>query len=392
MNSFLPFFIILLAGLLISSFFKRFHVPWVVTLIIAGVLIGPFGFKLFESNETIDFISETGLVLLMFMAGLETKLSNFKDFQVKLFLLSFINGFIPFLAGLGIAYYFGLGITTSFLIGIIFVSSSVAVVIPSLESTGLIKKPLGISVLATSIIQDIASLVLLSVFLQSENTLANLPLFIFYPLTIAILIGIRFILPKLQQLFIRSASGESELFNRDIRAVLLILFGVVILFEILGLHPIIAGFFAGLVLSDSLESEILQGKIRAISYGIFIPTFFIIVGTQTDLSILLKASQSIIITLTIVLGSILTKFASGFVGAQIIGFNKVQSAFFGATSIPQLSTTLAASFTGYRLGILSSDLLTILIILSVTSTILGPTVMRLLESFALSAEDKKFVK
>jgi len=118
------------------------------------------------------------------MAGLETKLSSFKSLQGKMLFLSFINGFIPFLVGVSIASFFGYDTITSFLTGIIFVSSSIAIVIPTLESTGLIKTPLGKNVVATSIVQDIASLILLSMLLQTENRLSNIPLALFYPIVI----------------------------------------------------------------------------------------------------------------------------------------------------------------------------------------------------------------
>jgi len=389
MEHFLPFFITLLAGLVFSVTFKKIQIPWVVTLIVAGITIGPHGLNLFTPNETIDFIAQSGLVLMMFMAGLETQLSSFKKFKTKLYLLSFINGFIPFCAGLGIGLLLGYELIPSLLLGIIFISSSVAVVIPSLESNKLLATPLGSSVLATSIVQDVASLVLLSVFLQTEQNLANLPLFIFYPLVIAILLMARILLPKTQRFLFTKIFKEDDAFQRDLREVLLLLFGMVLVFELLGLHAIIAGFFTGLVLSESLRSEILLGKIRAISYGIFIPTFFITVGLETDISYFYEANTFLYATLLIVGGSILSKIISGFVGAKVVGFNSSQSFFFGVSSVPQLSTTLAATFTAQQFGLLSDDAVTAAVILSVVSTIVGPSAMAFASKFILTKKDIK---
>lgn len=386
MESFLPFFMTLFAGLIFSVAFKKIQVPWVITLILAGIIIGPYGFRLFEVDQTVRFISESGLVLMMFMAGLETQLSSFKKFHNRMYLLSFINGFLPFIAGFFITYFITQNINTSILIGIIFISSSVAVVIPSLEANELISTPLGSSVLATSIVQDVASLILLSIFLQTERNITNLPLVAFYPLVFGILIAMRYLLPKIQN-YLSSGTAKKEIFQRDLRAVLLILFGMVIVFEVLGLHPIIAGFFTGLILSESLKSEVLLGKIRAISYGIFVPTFFIVVGTQTDISQFSKAGDFILLTLMIVAGSIISKFLSGSFGAKIVGFNKAQSLFFGASSIPQLSTTLAATFTGLKFGLISTEIATSLIILSVVSTIIGPLLVSSMNKFVLSTRD-----
>lgn len=379
----------MLAGLVFSTTFKKVQIPWVISLIAAGVSIGPYGFGWFEVNETVNFISQSGLVLMMFMAGLETKISSYKHFKSKIYLLSFLNGFIPFLVGVAVSTFFGFSLIASILVGIIFLSSSIAVIVPVLESTQLIKTPLGASVLATSVIQDVASLVLLSFFLQTEQNIANLPLFMFYPLVVGILFAIRYALPKLQKFVFSRAVREDDIFQRDLRVVLVLLFGMVILFEILGLHPIIAGFFTGFVLSGSLKSKILLGKIRAISYGIFIPTFFIVVGLETNIGIIFQTQQNLILVVAIIGASMLSKLLSGWFGAQIVGFNNQQALFFGATSVPQLSTTLAATFTSYNLGLIDTDLVTAMVMLSVVSTLVGQILMAYLGNFVLSNADIK---
>ena len=78
MTHFLSFFLIFLVALLFSAAFKRLHFPWVIALIVGGVVIGPFGLELLEVDQTIGFFGEVGLIFLMFMAGLEVKLSSLK--------------------------------------------------------------------------------------------------------------------------------------------------------------------------------------------------------------------------------------------------------------------------------------------------------------------------
>jgi len=196
-------------------------------------------------------------------------------------------------------------------------------------------------------------------------------------------------LPKIQKYILSNATSESDLFHRDIRVILAILFGTVVIFDLLGLHPIIAGFFAGLVLSETLDSEILQGKLRAISYGIFIPTFIVVVGTQTDLNQILNSHSSVFLTLVIVVGSALSKFVSGTFGARIVGFNLNQSIFFGVSSIPQLSTTLAATFTANALGLIGNEIVTAMVTLSIFTTTLGPSLMKITSNHILSEKDTK---
>ena len=377
MENLLPFFLILFAGIFFSALFRRLHLPWVIVLILGGIIIGPHALGIFEPNPTVEFIGQIGLVFLMFMAGMKTKLSIFKKFKGGVFGLAFINGTIPFLVGIGIGFLFGYGWIAALLLGIVFVSSSIAIVIPSLEANKLLRTRLGKSVVAATIIQDIASLVMLSVLLQILNPVTALPLPIFYILLFISLIALRWILPKLRLFFSLGVRGTKDLFQQELRVIFPIFIGTVISFELLGLHPIIAGFFAGLVLSGSIKSEILKEKLHTISYGLFIPTFFIIIGTKTNLGIFLESQSAALLIAAVVLGSLLSKFASGWIGGRIIGFTSSQSLLIGASTIPQLSTTLAVAFTAAALGLLNQELIVAMVILSTVTTFVGPLLMQM---------------
>jgi Kef-type K+ transport system membrane component KefB len=264
----------------------------------------------------------------------------------------------------------------SVLIGIVFVSSSIAVVIPSLESTGLIHRGIGKSIVVTSVLQDAASLILLSIFLQNVSPITNLPLPLFYILLFAALLFARWLIPKVRWIFSLSTDDKDRnLFQRELRSIFVILIGTVVLFDFLGLHPIVAGFFSGLILSESIEHGILLEKIRTISYGIFVPTFFVVVGAQTDISILRESGEILLIALAILSVSITSKFWSGYWGAKIVGFSRIESKLFGVSSLPQLSTTLAVAFTGFELGIFGQEILTSMVLLSIVTAFIGPILM-----------------
>lgn len=378
MEEFYPFFLIIFSGVFFSMVFYRLHFPWVVGLILGGIVIGPHVFNVLKITPTAEFFGQIGLVFLMFMAGLETRISNFKEFRTGLIWLSFINGAVPFAVGVGISLWFGYGWIGALLVGTIFVSSSIAVVVPSLEQHNLLHTRLGQSVVMTTVIQDIASLIILSVVLQSISPVTTLPLYVFYPLVVGTLIVFRYLLPKISNFFISTVRNTGDLFQQEFRSTFLVLMGTVIVFEFLGLHPIIAGFFAGLILSDSINSDALKEKIKTISYGVFIPTFFIIVGVQTDVSVFFNFSETFFLISVIVLGSVLAKFVSGWIGAKMVGFSTDQSLLFAVTSVPQLSTTLAVAFAALTLGLIDQKLITAMVVLSITTVIVSPVLMNIL--------------
>lgn len=371
-TQFLSFFILLLTAVFFSTIFTRFHLSWVVALMFGGIVVGPNVLDIFHPDNTITFMSEIGLIFLMFMAGLETKSGKIKENLKKISVISSLNGIIPAIVGFLIGQLLGLDITTSIIISIAFISSSVAVVIPSLTSNKILGTKLGNTIVGSTMIQDVASLILLSILFQSTDNIANLPLPLFYIFLVLSLVVIRKVLILTEKYLVDKGS-----FNQEFRVTIFVLIGTVALFEILGLHAIIAGFFAGFVLSDTIKHEALKEKLHAIGYGLFIPIFFVMVGFQTDLSAFNGASGSIILISSIVIGSILSKLISGYIAARISGFEPSESKLISASSTPQLSTTLAIAFTASTMGLISPEVTTALICLSIVSTLVGPALIKL---------------
>jgi len=245
---------------------------------------------------------------------------------------------------------------------------------------------MGNTIVGTAIVVDIISLVLLSVLLQRVNPTTSLSLPLFYLLLFISLIFLKFIIPKVHN-WLRYLSDKTDVFEREIRLAFSIMIGTVILFELLGLHGIIAGFFAGFVLSESINSNIIKDKLHALSYGVFIPTFFVIVGANAALNVFWGAGNALFITIAIVLGLLIVKFVSGLIGGYFAGFSKNERFLIGVSMFPQLSTTLAAVFAGFELGLLDDKLLTAIIILSITTTLLSPFAIKRLVPFLTLKEN-----
>ncbi len=375
--SFIPFFLLMLAAVVFSSLFTRFHLPWVLALIIAGVVVGPFGFDVIEYTQTLEFFAEMGLIFLMFLAGLQTNLGTFKHFERDVAVVTVCNGAIPFFIGVGIGLLFGFSILAAVLVGVVFMSSAVAVVIPALEAKGVMQRKVGRTIVSASVINDIASLLILSAILQVFAPSTELPIWSFYVLLVAALVGLRYGLPRLRALVPRFRD-EHDLFESEVRIIFAMLFGTVVLFSALGLHPIVAGFFSGLVLSDSLTSDILRHKLHTIGYGIFIPIFFISIGITTDFSTVVDSSSAMWLVVAIVFGSILAKTWSGYFAAKISGFPRNEAAFIGFATVPQLSTSLAVVVTATELELVPMQLLSAIVMLSIISTMLAPLAMKLI--------------
>jgi len=164
----------------------------------------------------------------------------------------------------------------------------------------------------------------------------------------------------------------------QLRFVIVVLMAVLLYFSAIGVHPIVAAFLLGLVLSGTVSSKKIFTQLHTIGYGLFVPVFFFMIGTQIDLTVFAGTGNSLTFLFTILLVSVLTKFASGYVAGRLVNISKEHSAMFGVASSIQLTTSLAATQAAFSLGIIDTPLLTSMVVLSIVTTVFAPIVLRLL--------------
>lgn len=378
MQEFFPFFIILLVAVVFSQLFLRMKIPWVVALIFGGILVGPNGIGWFQTDNTIDFLAEIGLVMLMFMAGVESKLTDMKGLKKRVAIVALLIGLIPTLVGMAVTTALGYDWTTSILMGIIFMSSAIALLVPSFEEHNIMNSDLGKVVIGSAIIIDAISLVLLSVFLQFANGTPTFGSLIIYPVALALLGVFAWAIPKIRWLALSDIKDSGDIFEKELRFTLLTLISLVVFFEFVGLHAIIAGFFAGMILSKSMGSTLLHAKLHAISYGFFIPVFFVVVGSSTDLTVFTEGLRPLLVMFAIIGSLIVSKFASGWMAGRLADFSTRSSTFIGFSVIPQLSTALAVAFLGFGEGLLTQELLSSVIGLTIVTSVLSPVFVNII--------------
>ncbi len=374
MTDFLNFLIVITAGVLFSGLFTKVNIPYVTALIISGIVIGPHLLNIFVPDPTIEAIASIGVIFLMFMAGLEVNVKYKKYLTKRAWYLITLNSVIPFITGFLIGHFFGYSIMSSLVLGIVFISSSVAIVIPQLEKSGLIKREIGQDILTATVFEDIGSLLLLSMALQTLMPKTQLPMIAYYVILLISIIIMKLSLPTISKMY-HKLVGDHDKFNRELLLFFSILVGAAIFFEALGVHSIVAGFIIGMLLSETVKHERLMVKIRTISYGLFIPTFFVLIGASLDLSTVF-AGENYWFVGAVVLGLILSKVGSGYLAGRLTGYTKDEALLIGFATTPQLSTTLAAAFAALGFGLLTNATITALVTLSIVTTLLAPMAIK----------------
>lgn len=368
--------IILFIGLMVPELFRKLKLPFVSGLIILGAVLGPFGTNYVQMNTILEFFGFLGSSFLMLMAGLEAKIKHLRELEHQIGIMAFFNSVIPFLAGVGITRLFGYDWMTCLLIGIVFISSSIAIIIPSMRSAKLLHRPIGESIVSAVMITDIISLLALAVLLQNLQPVTQFPLPIYFGILIFSVVVLKMFVPEVAAYFLSRKSGDNH--ESQLQFVLVLLMGVLFYFSTLGVHPILASFLVGLLLADVITSETLYHKLHTLAYGLFVPVFFFIIGMEMDLTIFMNLDFRNVLLVSIIGGLVGSKFLSGYFSARLVRFSQPHSTLFGVVSTTQLTTTLAATYAGSALGLLDTPLLTSIVLLSILTTIFIPITVGLL--------------
>lgn len=345
----------------------------------------------------LDKLGALGLMFLMALAGMEADFKLLKSCRRPVALLSAFTFFVPAIAGfLLYRHYFPDSLAGQLLYASLFASHSVGIVFPVMRELKLSKTRFGASVLISTVITDIASIILLAVSVQlfRQNQGAahmvltdTLSVFdhtsgLFGNSFVAVFLGIVLLylgimicaVNKLARWFVSYVNPKDDLM---VTLILLIILVAALVGEIFGINFIIGSFIAGLGLSRVVQEKdhLLFRRFESIGYGFLIPFLFISIGMQTDFRVF-AAPGSLSIVLMTVLLLVFSKVASGYAAMKCCSFSGRDGLAAGLMTVPQLSATLTAAAIGKNLGILDPQFFNAIIILSIVTTLPIPSIVR----------------
>jgi Kef-type K+ transport system membrane component KefB len=360
----LIFTLVLLIIFFVPLVLKRYNIPGIIGLIIAGVIIGPNGLHVLERDASIVLFGTVGLLYIMFMAGLEIDLNDFRKSKYKSLLFGTITFLIPMTLGTMLGYYLlDFTLPSSLLLASMFASHTL-LSYPIVSKLGISRiEPVVISVGGT-IITDTAALLVLAVIAGSAKGEINQQFWIQLSISLAIFSFIvLYVFPRIARWFFKSVEGEG---TSQYIFVLAILFASAFLAELAGIEPIIGAFLAGLAMNRLIpHSSPLMNRIEFVGNAIFIPFFLIGVGMLVDIRVLFKGTEALIVAFSMTVIATGGKWLAAFIAQKIFGYNKTERMLIFGLTNAQAAATLAAVTVGFRLGLLNENVLngTIIMIL-----------------------------
>jgi Kef-type K+ transport system membrane component KefB len=371
-NPVLVFSLLLFIVLLSPILLRRIKIPSIVGLIVAGVIIGPYGLNFLEKSSAVDLISTIGLLYILFIAGLELDMHEFKATRNKSLLFGFFTFIIPLTLGFPVCYYLlDYDFYASLLIASMF-STHTLVSYPIVSRFGVSKnQAVAISVGGT-ILTDTAVLIIFAIIMGNNQNRLDYEFWLKLIVSLIVFSAIMFlVIPKMAKWFFYKFEDEKYL---HYVFVLSVVFFAAFLAEMASLEHIIGAFVAGLALNKQIpHSSALMNRIEFIGNSLFIPFFLISVGMLVDIKVIFKGEMALLVAFTLTTVALTSKWLAAFFTQKSLNLTSVQRQLIFGLSSSHAAATIAIILIGYQAGILDANILngTIVLILitCVVSTI-----------------------
>jgi Kef-type K+ transport system membrane component KefB len=345
-NPVLKFLVILLIILFAPILLDRVKIPHLLGLIIAGAIIGPFGFNLITRDSSIILSGTAGLLYIMFLAGLEIDMADFKKNAGKSTLLGLLGFIIPMILGTAAGLYLlGYSIMTSVLMASMF-SSHTLITYPIVSKLGLAKNQAVNITVGSTLITNILALLVLAVVVGMTSGEMDKNFWIKLPVSFMIFSAVIILLfPMIARWFFKRYDDNVSQYI----FVLVMVFLGAVLSEIAGIEGIIGAFLAGLALNRLIpRTSPLMNRIDFVGNAIFIPFFLLSVGMLIDYRAFINDTETLIVAATMSVIATIGKYIPAWIIQKSFRFSKDQRRLIFGLSNAQAAATLAAVLVGYN--------------------------------------------
>lgn len=384
---FLSLVVVVMAAFLTPILINRLRItflPVVVAEILMGILIGHSFLNIVERDAMLNILSTLGFIFLMFLSGLEIDFKAFKKdkgalednekskepghLQLALTVFLFIM-----VISIVFAYAFKwFGLIDDVLLMIIIISTiSLGVVVPTLKEMNIMRTTIGQFILLVAVLADLVTMILLTAYgtlhASGGTSLWLIGSLVVFALVFYFLGG----LFKKAQFLQKLMDGTTQI---GIRAVFALIIMLVALAEGVGAENILGAFLAGVIVSLLGPDEDMVEKLDSFGYGFFIPIFFIMVGVDLNIPMLIKEPSLLLIIPFLILAFLISKLIPVFYIRRWFDMKTTISSAFLLTST--LSLVIASAKIAEKLGTISSEISGILILSAVITCVFVPIIFK----------------
>ena len=370
--------IIMLTTKFLGDMTNKINMPQVVGALMAGIIIGPSCLGLISETDFISKTAEIGVILLMFMAGLDTDVKELKKNSVACFVIAAIGVIVPLIGGAACYYlFFEKGATEyneilkAIFIGVVLTATSVSITVEALREMGKLDGKVGSAILGAAVIDDIMGIVVLTVIMSLKNESVSilwvLGKIVFYA---ALMLILAYLCNQFKET-IDQNKGKRRVSTYVVAACFIVAF---VSERYFGVADITGAYLLGLFLSQHEIKHEIARKISVPSYLIFSPVFFASVGLKVNLDGLTK--QLMIFSLILLAVAVVTKIVGCGLGAKLCGFTGEEALQVGVGMVSRGEVALIVAQKGYAVQLISADMFPPIVVVVIATTIITPVILK----------------
>ncbi|MET7001440.1 cation:proton antiporter [Chitinophaga defluvii] len=361
----LVLFIILLAPIIL----RKFRIPSIIGLILAGMAIGEHGFEII-SKGSIDLFGKAGLLYIMFLAGLELDMTEFRKNKHRSLVFGAFTFFIPLILGYFVCtYLLHFNFMATLLISSMFATHTL-VAYPLASRLGITKNEAVTVAVGGTIITDTAVLLILAVITGATTGHLDTTFWVRLGVSLTVFaVIILWLMPMLGRWFFKKIKDDK---TSHFVFVMALVFSAAFLAELAGVEGIIGAFLAGLALNQLIpHTSPLMNRIEFTGNALFIPFFLISVGMLVDLRVLLKGPEALIIAGSLTAMALFSKWLAAFFTQLSFKYTPTQRNVIFGLSSAHAAATIAVILIGYNMGLVDEHVLNGTVVLILITCMVG---------------------
>lgn len=374
--------IILVSTKLLGLFTKKLHMPQVAGTLLAGLILGPAVLNIIQGSDLLSQLSEIGVIVIMFTAGLETDIRELKHAGKTGFVIACCGVLIPLICGFGLAWTV-LDHSTpdalfqSIFIGVVLTATSVSITVSTLKELGKLNTKVGSSILAAALIDDVLGIIALTIVTslsgnggEGDNVwIVMLKIVLFLVFVVAFgFVAYRFFtwLEKRK---------KRDLHRFPVLAFVLCLLMSFAAEHFFGVADITGAFAAGVVLSNTPKAKYVSSKFDTLAFLFLSPIFFANIGLKVQIDEF--NLQILIFSIALTLVAILSKLIGCGLGAKAVGFQGMECAQVGFGMACRGEVALIVASKGSAMGLMPDSMMAPIVIMVVCCAIFTPILLKM---------------
>lgn len=370
--------IIVLTTKVLGDLTNKVNLTQVVGALLAGVLIGPSCLGLIGETDFIACTAEIGVIILMFMAGLDTDINEIKNNARACIVTACIGVAVPLIGGTACYWFFFRPETADYdavlkavFVGVILTATSVSITVEALREMGKLEGKVGNVILGAAVLDDIIGIVVLTVVSSMKDSSVSIGTVLFKILAYGVLMAALGFLIWKKRAWIDSNKEKRRISTYVLSAMLIIAF---VSEHFFGVADITGAFLLGLFLARSEVKREVARKMNVPSYLFFSPVFFASVGLKVELDGI--TGTMIVFAVILLVTAVLTKIIGCGAGAKLCGFSARESLQVGVGMVSRGEVALIVAQKGFAMGLMDAALFPPIVIVVIATTIITPVILK----------------